>query len=117
MSVVPALQRSFQQQPLAHDTELQSGDPPPPPALELLLAPVLELLLAPVLLAPDVDDAVELLELVLPPLPPDPVPGSPFPPPEIVSKSAPVAHATSTRVSIENHRDFFIWAPWGPRRC
>jgi hypothetical protein len=135
MSVVPALQRSFQQHPLAHDTALQSGEPlllalellllllAPPlelllvaPPLELLLPlPPLELLL--VFPPPDVDELVEPLA-TLPPLPPEPSPALPPNPPLLtLSNSLPVAHATSARLSIENQSDFFIWAPLGPRRC
>jgi hypothetical protein len=130
MSVVPALQRSFQQQPLAQFDALQSAEPL---LLELLLAELLAPLLAELLPAaplelllelllalplPDEEDedVAELLELPLsePPAPPE---AFPLPPPEMVSKSSPVAQATKARDKMENTWDFFIWAPWGPRRC
>gem|GEM_PF-5422883 len=105
---VPPLHRSFEQQPLAHVAELHKAEPPPlPPPL------VLEL---PLVLVPlDEDDAL-VEPLVVLPTPPDPPPGSPpWPPLEWVSRSPPVAQAASAKPSME--KDFFIWAPWGPRRC
>jgi len=107
MSDVPTLQRSFQQQPLAQFEALQSAEPL---LLEVLLDELLALLLdepfEPLLLdellalllelpKPDVDE-VELLELASP-FPPDPAVPLPLPPPETLSKSSPVAHATMTK--------------------
>jgi hypothetical protein len=87
----------------------------PPLELELPFPPPLELLL--VVPPAEVDELVEPFATV-PPLPPEPSPGlPPFPPLEKFSNSPPVAHATSDKPSIENQSDFFIWAPWGPRRC
>jgi hypothetical protein len=141
MSVVPALQRSFQQHPLAHVAALQSGEPLLL-ALELLLAPPLELLLPLPLLElllvapplelllplpplelllvfppPDVDELVDP-PATLPPLPPEPSPALPPNPPLLtLSNSLPVAQATSARLSVKYQSVFFIWAPLGPRRC
>lgn len=115
---MPALHRSFKQQPLAQLTELQSAEPPPlPPPPELLLAAELALLL-PALPPPDVEDAlVELLSVVLP-VPPDPVSaGAPPFPPKLSSNSLPAAQAASISVNDKNQSEFFIWAPWALRRC
>lgn len=90
MSVVPTLQRSFQQHPLAQFVALQSAEPL---LLALLLAEPLAELLA---LAPVV---------------------SPWPPPEKPSSSLPVAHPMMAKHEIQTKGNIFIWVPWGLRRC
>lgn len=134
MSAVPTLHRSFQQHPFAQFDALHKAEPlllallallaelldelllamPLDEPVELLLAMPLDVPLA--LPVPDVDDADELLDEVfsMPPAPAEPLP---LPPPEMPAKSSPVAQATMARQETMYQEEFFILAPWEPRRC
>jgi hypothetical protein len=133
---VPAMHRSFEQQPFGHDCAPQSAPPPPAPALALLdeedappPAPALALL--------DEEDAPALAPppapTVTPPLaalasPPEPAvawplelgPSSP-PLAASTSKSLPSAHAASPMVTTptikRNRYTLFILAPPALRPC